>query len=295
MMVFTDIPSSISDAQTSASDMASRLQEFANYGLKPVVIMEPTINGNPVNFSSYRSGAYDSILDSYFNSLKSSGIGDSTLGIWVYFPEANLPEWGPVNAADFAANVVRTVNIQKKYFPSSQTSILLDAESYPAGSTDWGSGTYASLSPFINGIPKGFLTSIGLQGFPWAPPAHQGGDASYAPSVYLNGSLAAQAAEQLGVSNIWLNTGTFAAMYTNNKAQTIYMSDVQRQTLLNGVVSQAMKLKNAGFNVSVNLFSEDKSKTAEATDWSYNTAPAQAVFKTFSQQLYSNGINLWLF
>jgi hypothetical protein len=295
MMIFTGIPSSQSTAQSAASDLAKSILNFAKYGIEPIVIMEPTVNGRTVNFASYRNGIYDSALSKYFEGLKTSGITDSQMGTWVYFPEANLPEWGPVDIADFAPNVVKTVNIQKNYFPSSKSSIMLDAESYPASSTDWGSGSYSSLAPFVNGIPKGMLDSFGLQGFPWSPAANQSGDASYNPDVYLNNFLAAQAAQLLGVSNIWLNTGTFAAMYTGNKSQTVYMDSAKREALLSGVFAQARDLKNAGFSVAVNLFSEDKSNTTEATDWSYSSAGDQTVFKTFSQQLYASGINLWLF
>jgi hypothetical protein len=295
MMIFTDIPSGQSAAVSAASEMATKLKNFAAYGIKPIVIMEPVINGNPVDFGSYRNGAYDSVLNKYFSSLKNFGLNDTAMGIWVFFPEANLPEWGPVDTADFAPNVTRTVDIQKKYFPASQSSILLDAQSYPAGSTSWDNGTYVSLAPYVSGIPKGTLDSFGLQGFPWAPPANEGGPASYDSAVYLNASLASQAAHILNTSNVWFNTGTFGSKYTNSASQIIHMPAYQRQQLLNGVLSQAASLKGQGFTIEVNLFSEDKSNTAEATDWSYGSADEQAVFKTFSQQLYSGGISLWLF
>ena len=217
------------------------------------------------------------------------------MGMWVSFPEANLPEWGPVDATDFAPNVVRSVNIQKKYFPKSLASIMLDAESYPAGSTDWAAGSYGSLAPFISGIPAGLLDSFGLQGFPWAPPANQGGGTSYNPAVYLNSSLAAGAASLLGLHNIWLNTGTFAALYTNNPQQTVRLTSDQRQIMLNGVLNQALNLKRSGYSVSVNSFNEDKSNTSQATDRSYKSAADQMVFDSFIAQLNANGIDSWIF
>jgi len=295
MMIFTDIPSGQNAAASAASEMAARLKSFSAYGLKPVVIMEPVINGSPVNFGNYKNGGYDGVLNKYFSSLKSNGITDADMGMWVFFPEANLPEWGPVDIADFAPNVTRTVGIQKKYFPASQSSILLDAQSYPAGGTSWDNGAYVSLAPYVSGIPKGTLDSFGLQGFPWAPPANEGGPASYDPSVYLKASLASQAAQILGTNNVWFNTGTYGSKYTNNTSQVIHLSPYQRQQLLNGVLSQAATLKGQGFTVEVNLFSEDKSNTAEATDWSYGSTDEQAVFKTFCQQLYTADISLWLF
>ncbi|MGH7156975.1 MAG: hypothetical protein ACREGG_02605 [Candidatus Saccharimonadales bacterium] len=298
VMKFTDIPDSTKGAQSQAVSMASTLDQFASKGISPLVVMEPVSDssGNPVDFQAYRNGAYDSILSTYFQTLKGHGISDAMMGMWVYFPEANLPEWGPVDQSDFAPNVVRTAQLQKQYFPNSLSSIMLDAESYPAGSTSWSSGSYVSLAPFINGIPSGLIDSFGLQGFPWVPAANVSGQASSLnPAVYLNSSLAAAAAKQLGVSQIWLNTGTFAASYTNNPSQTVNMTAAQRQAILNGVLQQATDLKSAGFGVAVNLFSEDKSNTSEATDLSYQTSDAQAVLKNFASQLQSAGIGFWLF
>ena len=297
-MKFTDVPDTSQGAQSQAIKMAGTLRQFASDGISPLIIMEPVSDssGNPINFSAYRNGAYDSILSTYFQTLKSQGIDDSTMGMWVYFPEANLPQWGPVDQADFAPNVTRTVQLQKQYFPNSQSSIMLDAESYPAGSTSWSSGSYVSLAPFINGIPSGLIDSFGLQGFPWVPAANVSGQASSLnPAVYLNSSLAVAAAKQLGAAQIWLNTGTFAAAYTNNSSQTVTMTDAQRQSILNGVLQQATNLKLAGFTVAVNLFSEDKSATSEAEDLSYQSPDAQAVLKNFAAQLQAAGIGFWLF
>jgi hypothetical protein len=295
MMIFTETPTTISNAQSSARDTANRIANFAKYNLIPVIVMEPTNSGATLNFTSYRNGAYDTVLNTYFSTLKNIGVSDKNMGMWVYFPEANMPEWGPVDVANYAANVTKTIQIQKKYFPASLSSILLDAESYPAGSTDWSNGSYISLSPFISAIPRGLVDSFGLQGFPWAPPSNQRGDASYNSSIYLNSAIAADAASRLGTSSIWLNTGTFSTMYANNRSQIVNMGPSQRQALLNGVFAQASKLKQSGFGVSVNLFSEDKSRTSEAIDWSYKTAEEKNVLSNFALQLHQSDIELWLF
>lgn len=295
LMTFTDMPTNTKQAAADAGDMASLLKEFSANNIQPLVILEPTIGSEPINFQSYRVGGYDSILSAYFQALKDGGITDAMMGMWVYFPEANLPQWGPVDQADFATNVTRSVNLQKKYFPGSQASILLDAMSYPAGSTGWDEGAYVSLSPFIDGIPKGLLDSFGLQGFPWVPAANVKGWPNLDPATFLNTSLAAQAAQLLGTKNIWLNSGSFRAMYTQNVAQTVTMSASQRQTILEGVAQQARNLQKTGFNVAINLFSEDKSNTAEAADWSYKTADAQVVLVGFISELQSHGIGFWFF
>lgn len=295
MMIFTDIPVDTHQAKSDAVDMADTLKEFSHNGIQALVIMEPLINDSPVNFKNYKAGAYDAILEAYFSALKARGISDSAMGMWVYFPEANLPEWGPVDVVDFAPNVTRTVHLQKKYFPNSKSSILLDAMSYPAGSTSWDDGTYVSLSAFIKDIPKGLLDSFGLQGFPWVPAANETGESNLNPATFLNSSLAAAAANQLDTSSIWLSTGTFATAYTNDKSQTVTMSPVQRQKILNGIAQQALNLRDGGFSVAVNLFSEDKSNVGEAIDWSYKSADAQTVMIDFAKQLFAGDIEFWLF
>lgn len=296
MMYFTRYPDSAQDAKNDAVDMAGTLREFANFGLTPLVILEPTNSSGVLSFSAYHDGAYDSIVDTYFQTLRNLGISDSQLGIWIYFPEANLPEWGPVDIADFATNVTRSANIQKKYFPSSQSSIMLDAKSYPAGTTSWSKGAYTSFTPFISGIPGGLIDTFGLQGFPWLPPANRSDQApSDNPAVYLNASLASEAAKQLGARDVWLNTGTFSSAYTNNSQQTVHLTPAQRQTMLSGVLNQALSLKADGFSTAVNVFSEDKSNTSMAIDRSYKSAEDQAVLNNFAKQLYVNSITMWLF
>ncbi|MDB5165067.1 MAG: hypothetical protein JWL89_693 [Candidatus Saccharibacteria bacterium] len=300
-MLFTNIPTTQSDVPAAAADMAGTLQEFAHYGVQPLVVMEPTNERGVVDFRSYSQGAYDSILDAYYQSLQQRGVTSASMGTWAYFPEANHPEWGPTNPADFAPNITRTVNLQKKYFPGSQASILLDSQSYPAGSTDWGGGSYVSLLPYVKDIPVGLIDSFGYQGFPWAPAAGVNQASSYNPAQYLASSLASEAARQLGAHSIWLNTGTFGRMYAQNASQQVSVSPLQRQAMLTGVVQQARNLQTSGFNISVNLFSEDKSATSEGTDWSYWKAGAPVpsdntmVFIDFVNKLVDNHIDFWLF
>jgi hypothetical protein len=295
LMIFTDIPATAAQSEAAGSDMAATLKEFKRFKINALVIMEPVINGKAVNFKNYRSGSYDSLIGSYFQSIKSHGINDSALGMWVYFPEANLPEWGPVDTANYAANVTRSVKLQKKYFPNSQSSILLDAMSYPAGSTSWDDGEYVSLSPFIKDIPKGLLDSIGIQGFPWVPPANQQGWPNLEAQTFLSSKIAQSAASKMGTKNIWLNTGTFAKAYCGNKSQTVVMSNSQRQKILQGIEAEAKKLMVSGNHVSVNIFSEDKSRVAEGIDWSYKSPSAKTVLTSFIKRLKSSGINFWLF
>jgi hypothetical protein len=99
----------------------------------------------------------------------------------------------------------------------------------------------------------------------------------------------------MGTKNIWLNTGTFAKAYCGNKSQTVVMSNSQRQKILQGIEAEAKKLMVSGNHVSVNIFSEDKSRVAEGIDWSYKSPSAKTVLTSFIKRLKSSGINFWLF
>jgi hypothetical protein len=299
---FAPTPSTVAEAQTDAADMVSQLKEYASFGIKPLVFLEPDDgNGNNLDLVQYQAGAYDTALDSYFSDIKDAGVTDSMMGMWVIMPEGNLPEWGSVDPNVFAADVTKTVQFQKKYFPSSQASVMLDSETYPSANS-WDNGSYSSLVPYVQNIPKGLLDSFGLQGFPWAAPADQGiRNNLYDPTVYLRVDLAAQAARVLGVSNIWFNTGTFHQMYAANPSETVTNSPAQRQAMLDGIVSQAKVLQTQGFTVEVHLFAQNKAATSEGTDWSYwqnqpsDDTQDSAVLATFVNDLTTANIPLWLF
>lgn len=297
---FTPTPASVSDAKGMADDIAKTLKEFDSVGVKPLVFMEPDDeNGNNLDLVAYRNGTYDSALDAYFAQLKADSISDAMMGMWTILPEGNLPVWSSNDPSVYAADVTKTIQFQKKYFPGSQSTILLDSESYAPGAS-WGSGQYVSLLPFVQGIPKGLVDSFGLQGFPWVPPANQGGDAVYNPSVYLRADFAAQAARSLGVNSIWFNTGTFHQMYTLNSAQTVTDTPQQRQAMLDSVISQARSLQSQGFSIAIHLFAQNKANTAEATDWSYwqispDSDPNTVVFTNFVHDATVDSIPLWIF
>ncbi len=296
---FVPTPATTDQAQDYANDVVVSLKTYAQYGIKPLVFMEPnSAVGDDLDLVQYQGGAYDAALDAYFAAIKSAGITDGMMGMWVMLPEGNIPSWTSVDPNVFAADVTKTAQFQKKYFPTSQTTILLDSETYPSASS-WNGGTYVSLLPYVQNIPKGLLDSFGLQGFPWSPPANQSGPSLSNPKTYLRVDFAAAAARSLGVSKIWLNTGTFSQAYANSPAERVTDSALQRQTMLNGVVAQAQSLQAQGFGVSVHLFAQDKSATTEAINWSYWRTPGDgtdtAVFTTFVHDITNSHISLWLF
>jgi hypothetical protein len=297
---FVPTPTTSQEAYSYARDVAARLREFSAYGISPLVFLEPTGTSGLMNMAEYRSGKYDAVLDTYFAAIKSAQITDAMMGTWVLFPEGNTPVWTSVDPNDFAACVTKTAAAQKKYFPASKASIMLDTLSYPSA-TSWSGGRATSFLPYIQSIPSGLIDSFGLQGFPWSPGANESGPSNGTPKSYLRTDLAAEAARSLHTKNIWLNTGTFSVKYANQPSSRIGVSAEQRLALLTDVITQTKGLQAQGFGVSVHLFAQDKSHVPEGTDWSYwstgsaSTGTSTYVFKTFVHDLQTTGVPLWLF
>lgn len=296
---FIPTPANSSQAQTYAQDVARQLKDYAAAGVKPLVFMEPANDSGNLDLKAYQAGAYDTVLDSYFAAIRAQGVTDATMGLWVLLPEGNTPVWSSVDPNVFSSVVTRTATFQKKHFPASQTAIMLDSQTYPS-TTGWDDGAYLSLLPYVQNIPKGLIDSFGLQGFPWASPANQNQASVYDPGSYLRVDLAAQAARSLGLNSVWLNTGSFHQMYTQDSHQTVTATPLQRQAMLTGTVAQAKALRADGFSVAIHLFAENKSGTSEAVDWSYWRDPSAAdvnteIFKTFVHDAQTDNIPLWLY
>jgi hypothetical protein len=303
LMVFSSLPVDDASAADMAADMSTKLHEFSQTGLKPLVVMEPTNDGNTLSLNDFAAGKYDAPLKAYFTNLKAHGVTDQMMGVWVHFPEDNIPEWGSTDAGLFKANVTKAAQIQKSVFPKSGASIMLNSQSFRSDDVDRNYGSFTSLLPYVQGLPKGLFDSFGLQGFPWISAANEKEQNKLlSPAQYLNANFAREAAKALGTKNIWFNTGTFQTMYAGDSAKQVTFTASQRQQMLQGVLQQVKVAQRGGYNVSVNVFGYNGTATGEATDWSYwhsgqtaVQAPGQAVFKAFAEQLYQNRAKLWLF
>lgn len=303
LMIFNDMPNSEAEARDNATKMSSTLKEFASYKVTPLVITEPVTSWGDIDFTEFKAGFYDQWIGIYFQTLKSLGITDEEMGVWVPFPEANLPYWNRNNAtpADFGIIVNKYLGTGRQSFPKLRGSIMLNSATYSADDFDWARGEYLSLVPYVKAIDKNLVESFGLQGFPWMPPANRGGAGIFDASEFLNYKLAQEAADALGVKKIWFNTGTFGKKYVGDTAKQTLVTPERRTDVLSGILVQASELKNKGYSVAINLFSEDKSETDEATDWSYFssqtmlTSPASPVFTNFAARASQQHIELWLF
>lgn len=301
MMIFIDMPKDNSVAKKSAQKLSERLKEFTKYGITPIVVVEPASDWGLVDFQEFNTGFYDSWIDTFFKSLKSYGVEQKDMGVWVPFPEANIPTWNRAGSTpkDFSLGVNRYGKLLLQNYPETHISILLNSATYDNTDYDWLYGEYVSLKPYVENLDKNIVKSVGLQGFPWLPQATSASNPLTNAREFLNNKLIKEAADILGTKEVWFNTGTFKAKYTNDAENRIDVGYEARKQILDGIANEAVALKNDGYNVFINLFSEDKSNTAEATDWSYDlndTSSMEAtVFKDFVTKLYEKKIGLSLF
>ena len=298
LMTFAAMPRTQEEALQFATSMATELKEFSGHEITPLVVFEPS-SDSPTIIKDIQKGTYDPVLASYFAALKRAGVTDSMMGTWVLFPEANTPAWRITNPKAFSDNVTKVASLQKKVFPSSRVSLLLDGLTYPDNDTDWSDGEIKSLSPYVRDIPTGLVDEMGLQGFPRLPQATEPKDESkLGIETFLPTTLLREAADTLRVSKVWMNTGTFRRMYTDVPSAQVTLSSGQREAILSAIFDQAKALKEtSSYDVSINLFAADKSETSEHVDWSYlkeqsNDAP---VLSRFITKLHDTSVEFSLY
>ncbi|EDK72645.1 hypothetical protein TM7_0203 [candidate division TM7 genomosp. GTL1] len=298
LMLFSDTPVSTAEATEFATDTAEKLNEFASFDIKPILILEPTSSQGALDLTRYRNGGYDTILNVFFATLKRTSITDEKLGTLVPFPEANTPAWeNTTNPAVIAACITKTAQKQKQYFRGSKTALLLDSKTYPSNDTLWEHGEYRSLKPYVASIPKELVDAFGLQGFPWMSPADDPEALRLVnPEQFLDATLAIEAAKTLETKNVWFNSGSFSRIHTGDPAQTNSMTPAERQEVVDGIVKQVQEAHSAGFTVSLNLFSADKSKVGEGIDWSYTRSQEDYdIFKKLVDNLRTSSVGFSLF
>jgi hypothetical protein len=303
-MIFIEMPNSQISATRLATSLSIKLKEFYKYGIKPVIIVEPVTGWGLIDFEEFSEGFYNDWLTAFFQRLKNENIESKHMGLWVPFPEANLPYWNRSNEKPFLFG--RNVNIFSKLlkntFNDAKVSILLNSVSYAADDYNWENGTYTSLIPYIKEIDPKSIESFGIQGFPWRSPSNNKTPLYiYDPLEFINPDIAIQAADFLKVKNIWINTGTFRAKYTNDPGLIITETSKLRDEILSEIVVQTEYIKNKGYNVQLNLFAENKANANEATDWSYwgndesKIDEHTNVLKKFIKSLNEKDIELWYF
>lgn len=301
LMIFTSFPADRATAEADAARMAAKLRVFEAARIKPLVIVEPYAGDSAMSYKDYLAGKYDSAVNAYFQRLKAAGITEQTMGTWVPFPESNTPAWNnkDTEPRDFALCVNRYLGALRKYFPTTRTSILLNATTYEPTDLEYNNGDYLSLIPYLQNLDKSLVNSLGIQGFPFVSRASQERREIFKAEEFLQPDLAIDAAKELRTRDIWFNTGSFAAKYTNSDQNKVMISPNERKAVLAGILETTKSLQNYQQNeyrVSINLFSEDKAYANEATDWSYfQTADHEAVLRDFLRKAEDEEIPVSLY
>lgn len=295
LMLFTQFPANNTEGYSMALEMADKLRLYHENGIKPIVIVEPYITSGLMEYRDYINGRYDTAVRTYFTSLKNEGITDEMMGTWVPFPESNTPNWAnkDTKPSDFPIVVNKYLKVYESMFPNALGSILLNATTYDPNDLEWNNGDYIYLNQYLIDIDHNLVDSIGIQGFPWVTNAQKERKQVFNANEFLQPDIAISAAQELRTRNIWFNTGSFRAKYTNDPEKIVYVNQNDQKAILFGILDTALYVKNYQQNeyrVTINIFSKDKSDYEEATDWSYNKNPlSQEIFKEFvSKASYLN-------
>ncbi len=295
MMIFTNMPVSIDTANKSADKMTLRLKEFKSQAIKPIVIAEPDSDWGLIDFHEFATGVYDQWIDTYFARLKSNGVTDDEMGIWIPFPEPQQEFWNNnKNPDDFANSVNSYFTKLRHYFPSSQTAILLDSQ---VGEEDQSS----QLLAYTRLVDNKLVDIAGLQGFPWHPTKE--GDVRRpvtSGAQFVPADLLRDVAESLGTKKVLFNVGTYRHRKTNNGGD-MAIPTAERQHSLQTIYDQAKTLAEEDYEVTVNIFAENKFDAKEGVDWSYwepgayATSEQKPLFTNFVSQLTASGVKISIF
>jgi len=294
MMVFTNLPASDAEAIRKAQGVASILKEFHNNNLRPIVVVEPSFEDKRnVDWAVYARGAYDGYVQTFFQTLKSEGITDNMMGVWVPFSEGNTPMWNNANAQRFVTNVNKYFSILYQNFPNApKGAVLLHSLTYNTYDKSWSNGRNVSLRPYLAGLNKNYVGRLIYQGLPWLPPRNWSGG-SRTLRFFWDIRWAIESASILNTNEVWFNTGTTHSRHTNNPATANYMSDAEREQFMNYIVDDVLRVKNTGLNVKINLFAHEK----DGRNWSYWSGDAantdgENILRRFVTRLVQNGIGL---
>ncbi len=300
LMDFISFPTTEQEAEDQAAQLATTLKGWNTAGVMPIVVMEPTDNGNPtVDLEKMASGEYDGAMEKFFSSLKDAGVTDEQMGTWVPLPESNTPVWdnGVTDPELFTKNVTKIVKTAKKYFPNAAFSVMLDSQTFTTNpDPNWTSGTMDpnALLKFLDFEP-GLIDSFGLQGFPWTNEDKA--------SVFLSAQAVIAGAQKLGVEHVWFNTGSYSTVNNPNGLGIIHAGKNDKQIAkeragaLQNEFAQILAVQNAGLHVDfVNLFAQNTLPQGSGNaDYQYSSSQDLGVLRSFVSTAKSHRIPVTLF
>jgi hypothetical protein len=296
IMFFSSIPTEPSANIAEANRLSYFLTAMSKIGIRPIIVSEP-VN---FNFLRFNAGEYDNVVNSFFVNLKSTGVTDSMMGMWVPFPEPNIPAWDSVGSTPtiIATNFNRYMSILQSQFPTIKGSLLLNSRTYAPEDKNYTNGQYTSFTEYGVSLNSQYLDSVGIQGFPWYSPRNKQWGNTIDANVFLQPKLAIEYAKAARTNKIWFNTGSASSVYTNDSLKTVTISSSNRANILNSILTVANQAKlGLGLNsrVMINLFSQDKSSTPEAINWSYTSLADLDVLKNFITRAIRQNIDLSFF
>lgn len=290
---FTMIPADLESDLGEAEGVAAKLKAFAAAGVRPVVWSEPPDDLALIDIARGTKKIY---WEEYFNRIKSMGVTDAQMGLWVPYPEINAPLWNRQGFApgDFAKLMNSFSIAYKKVFPGAEAGILLNSYSYVPSDVDWEFGKAESYLPYVKGITRGNVDVVGIQAFPWWPRKN---DPDKAPldtvSKFLFMKWAVESANVLGTKSIMVHSGVPHTMHEGS-ATEVTIPDTTRARVMREIGNVLVTYEKLGYDMSLSLFLEDKSDVGEGVDWSFDSA-ASSIMKRISRTTYCNGIPLVLF
>lgn len=294
MMLFTNMPISDNSAIELADSMTKRLKAFSTHGITPIVIVEPDSEWGLVDFHEFATGIYDPWIKTYFKRLASNGVTLDQMGVWIPFPEPQLPTWNNnADPDDFAHSVNRYFRTLRAQYPGANTAILLDSMV--------GDESASQLVAYTRLVDESLVDIAGIQGFPWHPSDE--GDTRAAvtsASEFAPAYMLEEVAKSLGTKEVLINTGSYRHRKAENGGE-VAIPTAERNQILTSIVYEAHLLKNAGYDVTVNVFAENKLDTKEGINWSYwpagkNGDSTQTVmFTHFIRQMTDKGVKISLF
>jgi hypothetical protein len=297
LMVFLPTPTSLDSAVEISIDLFNNAKTFAKYGISPLVIMEPTdIEGNLISFRQLANGKHNHWMSLMFGNLMKLGLTASELGTIVLLPEANTPIWNFAGTKDSDFSIIfnNLASSIKNQYPTAKLSLMLNSSSYAPSDIDWGNPLNKSYLDYIRNIKQGYLSSVGLQGFPYISRRTKKLFKINEPKNYLPVDKIAEVANFFNIKRIWINTGSFVEKYSAEaEKQTISTTELLWQT--QRTAELAGNLQQKGYNVSVNYFLADKMSLGEQTNWSMLNPKYHSVFINIVKQLNSRKIRLSIF
>jgi len=298
MMAFSIFPISEDELQNTAAGLGDTINQFSLLDIRPILLIEPINTTEKLNLKQIAEGKYDDKLETLFNALQETRNTDNPV-LWVPYPEINTPTWDRdgFQESDYSQMINRFNRILADNFPQDRIGVLFNSENHPVWDNDWSAGEYSSFDPYLEGLDKGAVDVLIVQGFPWLPPASQEQAAKVLdPQEFLVPRYIRSAADKLGIEKVWINTGTFRAIHLDVPGETVTQTIEQRKKILDKVVDIAADLRKNDLEVTVHLFAQDKATEKEATDWSYTkTNEELLMLKDFITQLYSEKVNFAIY